>query len=159
MASWSGWENAVLAAINAPISTANVAFLDAWQNAEGGSAAYNPLNTTQGPGASLYNSAGVWNFESAAQGAQQTAATLLNGYYPNIIAALRSGNPSSYYGQIAGELDTWGTGSGFIGITGSTSSIASGVAATAKEWPKGTQIAVIIPAVLGLGWLLWGALR
>lgn len=116
MATWQGWESDVLTAIGAPITAANVAFLDAWAQAEGGTAAYNPLNTTQtASGSSDYNSAGVQDFTSPTQGANATATTLENGYYPALLAGLQSGNPLS--GDVASmesELSTWGTGPGFL---------------------------------------------
>jgi hypothetical protein len=116
MNTWQGWEAAVLNAIGAPVTDANVAFLDAWNNAEQSGASYNPLNTTQpASGSWSYNSAGVQEYNSPAQGANAIAATLENGYYPNILTALRSGNPLD--GNIASmeaELTTWGTGPGFL---------------------------------------------
>ena len=46
-----GWELCVLAGVGAPATRANVANLDEWQAAEGGStnntAAYNPFNTAR----------------------------------------------------------------------------------------------------------------
>lgn len=116
MSVWQGWESQVLAAIGAPVTAANVAFLDAWQNAEGGSAAYNPLNTTQRmSGSTPYNSAGVQEYGSTAQGANATAQTLQNGRYGAIVDGLRSGNPlGGDTSTIAQELGTWGTGPGFL---------------------------------------------
>lgn len=116
MASWQGWESDVLTAIGAPVTAANVAFLDAWQNAEGGSAAYNPLNTTQQmSGSTDYNSAGVQEYGSSSQGANATAKTLLNGYYDSIVAALRTGDPlSGDTSSMAQELSKWGTGPAFL---------------------------------------------
>lgn len=110
MGVWSGWEGDVLRAIGAPASAANVAFLDTWQRYEGGSAAFNPLNTTQSePGATDYNSVGVKNYPSAAVGAKATAATLENGRYDAVVSALRTGNPQPS-SEMESEIRTWGTG-------------------------------------------------
>lgn len=116
MGTFANWEKDVLTAIGAPITNENISFLDQWQNAEGGSATFNPLNTTQPePGASNYNAVGVKNFVSASQGTQATATTLTNGYYPHIFAALKSGNPFAQISDaIRSELNTWGTGSAWL---------------------------------------------
>lgn len=112
MATWPGWEGDVLRAIGAPTTAANVAFLDTWQRYEGGSAAFNPLNTTQNEsGATDYNSVGVKNYPSAKVGAKATASTLTNGFYPDVVAALRSGNPQPSQ-AVEAQIRTWGT-SGF----------------------------------------------
>lgn len=119
MAIFAGWELALLHALGAPTTTENVAFLHAWQRAEGGTARFNPLNTTQSyGGATNYNSVGVKNYPSATAGTSATTSTLLNGRYPTVVAALRSGQPVAYansHPSIYSELRTWGTGGGFIG--------------------------------------------
>jgi hypothetical protein len=117
VATFSGWEAALLRALGAPVTKANIAWLDAWQKTEGGAARFNPLNTTQpAAGATSYNSAGVRNYTSAAQGTAATAATLKNGRYSQIVAALRSGNPQVFYNrtasgdaQLISQIDTWGS--------------------------------------------------
>jgi hypothetical protein len=130
MSTWQGWENDVLTAIGAPITAANIAFLDAWQHAEGGSATYNPLNTTQpASGSTPYNSAGVQDFTTPTQGANATKQTLENGYYPAIVSALQSGDPlnNGDLGAMSQELNKWGTGSGFLqALAGSNAPGASG---------------------------------
>ena len=117
----------MLSAIGAPATAANISFLDAWQAAEGGSATYNPLNTTQpSAGATNYNSVGVKNYASAQQGAAATAQTLANGYYPAILAGLQSGNPlSQNSASLASELSTWGTGPGFLSNLGNGGTASS----------------------------------
>lgn len=113
MAAWPGWDTQLLGALNDPASAANLRFLDDWQRAEGGTAANNPLNTTQPwPGATNYNSVGVKNYRTRADGIQATAKTIQNGNYPALLAALASGDP---YGvsnpeAVAQNLRTWGTG-------------------------------------------------
>lgn len=122
-----GWESSLLAKLKAPVSSTNVAFLDQWHNFEGSNAKNNPLNTTQpGKGATLFNSAGVKNYPTPAAGLTATYATLTNGYYPDVVSGLRSGNPYAYNltshqvtdslgtetvkaGSIATEVSTWGS--------------------------------------------------
>src|SRR5690349_6827936 len=76
-----GWEADVLAGLgNTQPTRATLAYLAAWHRAEGGSASYNWLNTTQpADGATEYNSVGVKNYPSYATGIQATIGTLQNG--------------------------------------------------------------------------------
>lgn len=112
MAAWNGWEKSVLEWLQFPATSDNVEFLDEWQKYEGGTAAYNPLNTTlEMPGSTEYNSAGVQEYQSAEQGAEATVSTLKNGYYPDVLAALKSGAPLQYENRSAliADIRTWGT--------------------------------------------------
>lgn len=114
MAGFGGWQPALLKLLGMPMTRQNLQFLTAWQGHEGGGAAFNPLNTTQHmPGASDYNSVGVRNYPTAAVGLAATARTLRNGYYPGIMAALKSGNPT-WNARLGANLNTWGTGSSFM---------------------------------------------
>lgn len=121
MAGFTGWEAAVLRGIGAPLSQSNLTFLRAWQQAEGGSAAFNPLNTTQpAAGASSYNTVGVRNYRNAQQGVQATIQTLLNGHYGSIVSGLRS---SAHPSQLAAAVGAspWGTsGSTIASVLGSS---------------------------------------
>lgn len=122
----------MLANIGAPATQANIDFLDKWQRFEGGTAAFNPLNTTQpAPGASSYNSVGVRNYTSPAQGALATGQTLLNGRYNHVVAALRSGDAASFALRdpigVGQEVNTWGTTSFGNAIKSRTPVSAAGV--------------------------------
>lgn len=65
------------------------AFLAAWAECEGGTARYNPLNTTlRLPGSTHYNSAGVQHYEDRLQGLAATLLTLRLGYYQELRRAL-----------------------------------------------------------------------
>jgi hypothetical protein len=104
---------AVLERIGAPVSVQNLQACDAWQTAEGGTALFNPWDTTLWmPGATAYNTFGtdehVWNYPSANVGIQATVATLTNGLYPVIIATLKAGNDGL---TVCHAIDTsvWGT--------------------------------------------------
>jgi hypothetical protein len=112
MAGWSGWQTELLDTLGAPHSASNLALLNAWQGCEGGSATFNPLNTTQpGPGATNYNSAGVKNYPDNLTGLVATAATLTNGFYNGIVGDLRRGNvpADQILGRNSAEFATWGT--------------------------------------------------
>jgi hypothetical protein len=113
-----GWETDLLAAIgNTHPSAETVAYLQGWHRAEGGTAAYNWLNTTQdAPGATLYNclnadcTIGVKNYPDYQAGIDAIAATLLNGRYPNTLAGLQSNAPV----VDDSEMALWGTGGGAV---------------------------------------------
>lgn len=120
---WSAWKAALLAALGAPDTPANDQFLNAWAQAEGGSASNNPFNTTQTePGSSMYNNLGngqgVQNYPDAQTGLVGTVRTLTNGYYNGIIAALRQGT-SAQNTATAVAQSPWGTGAGVLRVLGS----------------------------------------
>ncbi len=111
---WAGWANQLLGALGAPATPARLRFLAAWQKCEGGTAAFNPLNTTMPLlGASDYNGAHVKNYRDELQGLAATLLTLRLDYYHGLVQALRAPNLTAV--QIAQKgalgLDTWGTGS------------------------------------------------
>jgi hypothetical protein len=85
-----------------------------WETSSGDGAAYNLLNTTQQmPGSWSFNSAGVQNFTSYAQGIHANAIVLENGYYPTLLTALQTNDLASLASpsdSIQSELGTWGTG-------------------------------------------------
>jgi hypothetical protein len=108
------WAPAFLHAAGEPVTACNVAFVIAWENAEGGnwqnSAAYNPLNSTQTePGSHSMNSANVQAYTSWQQGLQADAATIRNGRYTGILSVLNAGNDAQQAANaVAGS--PWGTG-------------------------------------------------
>jgi hypothetical protein len=111
---------ATLADLGAPATQANITSLASWFPHEFPSwppwAANNPMASTMPePGATVYNSAGVRNYATASQGAQATAATLADGNFPGIVAALRSGRGLCGAGSLAGEFLTW-SGGGYPGV-------------------------------------------
>lgn len=113
------WAKALLQQLGLPLTEQNVAAITAWELAEGGhwhnSAHYNPLNTTMPErGATAMNSVGVKAYLSWAQGFQATIATLRNGYYTGILAALRAGNDAIAVAD-AVAASPWGTGN-FSGL-------------------------------------------
>ena len=99
----------VLTGIGAPISAKTLALLYAWRQTEGGDATYNPLNTTwKKPGSTTYNTHGVQNDRTPADGVDATVKTLLNPRYADIVAALRRDEQPSVVAEkiIASQ---WGT--------------------------------------------------
>lgn len=114
----NGWASDVLNALGMPVTSENVRFLNAWAQAEGTKAGYNPLATTQGmAGATNFNKVGVKNYASYGDGIAATVKTLRNGNYGNILAALANGNDAMAAARaVAGSK--WGTGSGVLKVLG-----------------------------------------
>ena len=114
----SFWQAAadVANGLHAPRNASVLRALAAWEWCEkihGGAGAWqwdNPLNTTEpGFGATgSVNSVGVKVYPTQAEGVAAVVATLTNGFYPGIVAALRAGNGAGAVAQ-AGEIATWGT--------------------------------------------------
>lgn len=101
----------ILSGIGAPITPENLRAIKAWMRAEGTDPSnFNPLATTQGAeGARVLNSHGVKGYTSYEQGLKATIQTLLNGFYGNIIEALKAGNNAMAVAE-AIESSPWGTG-------------------------------------------------
>lgn len=102
----------LLSELGAPASEQNLRFLYAWRIAEGGSAAYNPFNTTyKTENCSIYNNSshGVKNYPTESEGLNATVKTLTNGKYNEIVNGLKNDIGAE---QIAAsdQLKTWGTG-------------------------------------------------
>lgn len=103
-----------------PTCPAVTELFTAWARAEGGTATWNPLNTTEPmPGATNYNSAGVKNYSTPITGISATAITLALEPYHTLWVALQSAKSS---GMTARELvaahesafNTWGTGAAHV---------------------------------------------
>lgn len=110
------WARAFLRRLGAPESRRNLLVLLAWMQAEGGSASWNPLNSTHAAiGATTYNSVGVKNYPSFTVGLVATVETLNYGAdrrrygYRRIRRRLRKSRGSK--GTLrAIERSQWGTG-------------------------------------------------
>jgi hypothetical protein len=105
------WASAILKAVGAPATQANLSSMQAWFQHEGGGGQNNPLNTTLSAAGATgsINSAGVKNYSSPAAGVQATVQTLRG--YPAIVTALQSGQGlSSSSPGVAGELSEWSGG-------------------------------------------------
>jgi peptidoglycan hydrolase CwlO-like protein len=80
VAPYGQWARLFLGELGAPSCRENLVALVAWQAAEGTSAAWNPLATTLPmPGSTSFNSVGVQNYVSLAQGVDAIHQTLLRG--------------------------------------------------------------------------------
>lgn len=112
----------ILQGIGAPVTDANLQFMQAWHQAEHGNSGddnrFNPFNTTQGAsGAYDMNSVGVKGYTDPTQGVNATVQTLQNGYYQGILDALQQGtDPMAAAYAVANS--PWGTGTGVIGVLG-----------------------------------------
>lgn len=123
------WSAAILHGVGAPVTPANLTALHAWTQAEGGTAANNPFNTTQpAAGATSYNPIGVRNYLTPQQGIQATVQTLTNGRYGNVLNALRQGTSAVQVGQAIAQ-SPWGTGSGVLRVLGAPTTAAPSVPA------------------------------
>lgn len=118
----ASFATAVLQGLGAPVTQPNLDFIEKWITREGGGGANNPLNTTQAmSGATDFNTVGVKNYADLDTGVQATLKTLLNGRYPNIVAALKTGNAeqADAAGKLAKDLSTW-SGGGYTSLSGVT---------------------------------------
>ena len=104
------WAQDFLKAAGLPVTSQNIANVNAWENAEGTFGHINnPLDTTQSaPGAHSINSAGVKDYTSLTQGLSATVSTLFNGYYTAIINALKGSVSTSAFEKAVGSTP-WGT--------------------------------------------------
>ncbi len=126
----------------------NLAFLERWQPFEGGGweteniATYNPLNTTQSYAGSYgINSVGVQAFPNEDAGVEATAITLQNGYYPNILRTLQTGNVDPK--ALEPDIRTWGSNSFadfLLGETGIGGTVGVGTPKTDGAWFGNTWI-------------------
>ena len=74
------WAALLLQQLSAPVCQSNLIALVAWQAAEFTQSEWNPLATTyELPGATAFNSVGVRNYASLADGLEATVATLRGG--------------------------------------------------------------------------------
>jgi len=110
------WQVAYLHALGAPITGANVKFLNNWQHFEGGHTAndakWNYLNTTWGKQYPSINSVGVRAYPDLQTGAHAFAQTLEDmPNYLGIVKGLRSGDPYAQAARVAPGLSTWLSGS------------------------------------------------
>lgn len=110
------WARSFLRKIGAPESKRNLLVVISWIQAEGGTALWNPLNTTKYvPGSTPYNYANVRNYPTYAAGMLATVETLnygaereLYGYRPIRRLLRASARPRRTLRAI--ERSEWGTG-------------------------------------------------
>lgn len=114
-ASQTDWSVAFLHAIGAPATNANIISVNSWQSREGGGGQNNPLNTTLNCCGAIgnFNSVGVKNYPTPADGVRANANTLLGGGYSDVLLALRSGR--GLCGQSFAGLSRW-SGGGYSSV-------------------------------------------
>jgi hypothetical protein len=126
----------VLKCLGAEPTKGNMSFMYAWRQSEGGKATFNPFNTTKNiPGATIYNSHKVKNYQSMEDGVKATCETLKLGYYSDILNGLKNDVGLYELSRMEG-LKKWGTGQ-------LLAKVADGylAGATPKPGPIDTQIA------------------
>lgn len=129
----------LLQMIGAPSTPSTLGAFADWMKAEGGTASYNPFNTTEdAPGATDYNGVGVKNYPSLNAGISATANTLLNGHYQKLVSDLRSGKASTAELTQDVAQSPWGTGSLIEKVAGS---IPSQTAAPTSGAPMPAAVA------------------
>jgi hypothetical protein len=102
----------ILSCLGAEPTKGNMSFFYAWRQAEGGSAANNPFNTTKKmPGATTYknNTHGVKNYKSVEHGIEATCKTLKLNYYTDIVNGLKNDVGLKKLSRMS-SLKKWGTG-------------------------------------------------
>jgi len=96
--------------LGAPVSEENLKFLYAWRQSEGKAGKFNPFNTTWDlPGSTNFNSVGVKNYQTLADGMVATIKTLKNGRYNCIVDGLKNDIGADKIAKCE-SLKTWGTG-------------------------------------------------
>lgn len=107
------WRYRLIRVLELPENVENLRFLAAWAQAEGGTAQYNPLNTTYPLpfGASDYNSKHVKNYTTPIEGICAMALTLGLTPYSSILSAMGAGTNSAekIVGLCRPALSTWGS--------------------------------------------------
>jgi hypothetical protein len=126
---------------------ASVRILLAWQACENTPPTWhNPLATTLGaPGSVPVNRVGVQAYPTEAAGIAATVATLQNGFYPGLVAALRTGSVPAFLAAAA-EIRTWGTKpsclAGRLGQSGPS------------PWASAAVPLALVGVVIGIPWAL-----
>jgi hypothetical protein len=117
MSAWSGWEAEFLKAAGLPLTTSNEAFLNQWNTYDNTNCRNNPIDLSRQTAGStacadLPNGKKARNYLSHAQAASTFSAQLKSGGYPNLLAALRSGQPYAVANpsKVAQDLGKWGSG-------------------------------------------------
>lgn len=146
------WQIAYLRAAGAPITPANIRFLNTWQRWEGGAthnaATNNYLNTTWGNGFKSINKVGVKAYPTLDVGARAFASTLEgNSNYLGLLKGLRSGDPFKLGGRVAAGLETWVSGSP-NGNPGYAQKILGGHASSEAPMPSASDIPAPTPPQL-----------
>jgi cell wall-associated NlpC family hydrolase len=93
-----------------------------------------------------YNSVGVKNYATPQQGIQATAATLMNGKYANIIAALKQGQDPRQM-ALALANSPWGTGALVLKVLGGGGMLGQGTSPSPAPDPTSPTTAPQLPSL------------
>lgn len=108
------WWQAILSGLSAPDTANNRSNLNAWTACEGGTATFNPFNTTlPWPRSTCYNSVCVRNYANFQDGVSATIATLEQGNMSDIRHALQNDLDRAAFADAIGA-DPWGTSAACI---------------------------------------------
>lgn len=109
---FDGWQRAILSGLGVATSKERSRFLSGWAACEGGTARFNPLNTTlRLAGSERFNSAGVQSYQDELQGVAATLLTLRLVYYGKLRHALRTPGigADDILRASAQDIAKWGT--------------------------------------------------
>jgi hypothetical protein len=160
----TSWAADLLTRLGAPVTTANLTAVVAWEQAEGGhfvnDARYNPLNTTYDrPGDTSVNGVGVRAYRSYESGMRATIFTLQNPRYAAVVRALRNGTSAERVVR-AVVASPWGTTAVALTLLSSARAEVDAESTLVGEivqpkhhkkrpLPRPGQTIVIVPAELG----------
>lgn len=112
----------IIRALGGEVTPEKVRFFEAWAQAEGTKAQFNPFATTRRgyPGESILagNPAGVKNYPDLKTGLQATVDTLRLGYYTDIVKLIRQNDTTAQELAKAVANSPWGTGTGVLRVLG-----------------------------------------
>jgi hypothetical protein len=111
------WASAILSALGAPETTANLDSMIAWFNSEQGGGANNPLNTTLqtagSDGSVVSVSTGgtpAESYDTPADGVAATVQSIEQSGYSNILADLKAGTGLIGASNVSSDLSNWSGG-------------------------------------------------
>ena len=95
-------------------------FFQAWSQAEGTVASYNPFATTRKgyPGERDFNPVGVKHYPNLQIGMQASLDTIKNGYYDSLVNLIKDPNATAQQMATAVANSPWGTGTGVLRVLG-----------------------------------------
>lgn len=103
------WSEQFLLGINAPVNTHTLSAISGWLEGENTKARNNGLATTRsGHGGTAFNSAGVKNYPTFAQGMAATIETISLVSYRKLLAEIRKGTSAHAIAKLI-VASPWGT--------------------------------------------------
>lgn len=111
----------VLTQLNLPVTQSNLIALGAVAHLEGLNDRYNPLNSVvQSGNSTQFNSVGVQDYKSYANGVAGTVALLQGSHWDGVVNALREGNSTASVLAAFTSAYTWDPGVSFNAASGAT---------------------------------------